>query len=386
MRKCFFIFIILIIVLSFSITSCVNDGRSENSFEQSVENEQDSHGFDYIIYNINDILMKINVHTGAATPLCPDPLCSHNSGDCLFFGTFPNKYYVISDNSIYFFHMEPQDETYYLISYNWSTGKITQLYDTKNVLYGIILMENYLIFSEVIYDEKLEDGTLVTSTNIYRLNINENNADIEKLNQKPLKYSHRPAWKEGERICWTIDPTSEEYTTNVDYKDIQEYNYTSTGIMHMKDYTDSEWYVEFDYKGSRSVVNKVNRNTGERVYLDENAGTFFKYSNFIIYQKALDKETLVGTGIDGHKYYSYTENKLYSINFDGSDKKLLCDLGDENYFYYLDLSSISEPTYNEYRLIALRDYKYNAEGKITSLEVKYVVVNLITGEYKFVSF
>lgn len=43
--------------------------------------------YDYIFARINSVLVKIDVQTGRATPLCQDPLCDHQNKSCPFYNT-----------------------------------------------------------------------------------------------------------------------------------------------------------------------------------------------------------------------------------------------------------------------------------------------------------
>ena len=103
---------LLLILAVLLAGSCANSGTAVSDAEN------------YIYAVRDDMLIKYNMHTGIATTVCEDPLCGHNSDDCLFCKTDPAV--CVFDNKIYFCkHEKNESETMY--EYDLSSGKVRKI-------------------------------------------------------------------------------------------------------------------------------------------------------------------------------------------------------------------------------------------------------------------
>lgn len=113
--------------------------------------------FDYIFAKFNQVLMKIDVHTGRATPLCSDPLCDHMNDNCPFYNAgmpIPTK----NNNKVYFTSNVTDYKTNtkngFVKCYDLTTGEVEKCYETTNSLGSLFLSDKYLLFLETFYKDE----------------------------------------------------------------------------------------------------------------------------------------------------------------------------------------------------------------------------------------
>lgn len=101
--------------------------------------------------------MKIDVHTGRATPLCSDPLCDHLNDNCPFYNAgmpIPTK----NNNKVYFTSNVTDYKTNttngFVKCYDLTTGEVEKCYETTNSLGSLFLSDKYLLFLETFYKDE----------------------------------------------------------------------------------------------------------------------------------------------------------------------------------------------------------------------------------------
>ncbi len=174
------IYIILLIVFILMLPSCKNEKQLKESDANIFINNSGKKILDqYVITkNNSNILIKINIETGAITNLCVDPLCNHNevcpSSSQVF------RYWIINGYVYYMLKAEIDSITKYtLFQYDISTVKSTKIYESQNNITSLVGNDNDLYFTELSYEGKDDKGNEIYITKLYKCN--GSNGDITYL-------------------------------------------------------------------------------------------------------------------------------------------------------------------------------------------------------------
>jgi len=105
-------------------------------------------------------LHRFNVETGSLTPLCPDPLCSHGVGECMFSGLINH----CADNDVIWFDSHNHDDDGEVVSicrYHVDSGKLDVLIRGRRCRQiGNICMDMCMV--DITEVEDCDTGDIVT--------------------------------------------------------------------------------------------------------------------------------------------------------------------------------------------------------------------------------
>ncbi len=133
-----YIYLLLALLLTVSFFSCTKPSETapisgETDMSEIVYTDSSSLGFVIVGKDNGDIsynLYKIYPEEAVMLPLCPDPLCKHDSESCPFFDVNPTirldgdvAYYLRSRNDMKLFKT--------ICRYNFYTDKSEVLYETE---------------------------------------------------------------------------------------------------------------------------------------------------------------------------------------------------------------------------------------------------------------
>ncbi len=358
--------ILLLVILILNMSSCEKNSTDSNS---SVQNNTN-----YIIYIVDNLLVKINCDTGISTTLCQDPLCGHLNGkkrECPFYcneGEFTlteNRdivYYIYKGN------MKPQ-----INKYNIKTQTLEKIHETDNLINSFITYKNDLFFSEVI-SKKDNNGT-ENYTNIYRIT-SENK--LIQLNKDKVNGCFFITGIKDDRIYFEDNNINIKFNTALDYSDLKETDTTSKADTDKKD-------VDIERDTEKGIIRISGKDkNGNSILITDKAALYFKKGDYIYYYKCLDEpKFIIEDKKENRKYYATTENKIYRSKYDGSENGVFCDFG-ENYEPFYVSAYNYKPDTGDYGLIQFIKYGYDEKGNFYT-SFYYAVLNFTTGEYKMVT-
>lgn len=359
-------FVIMVVVLLAMVVTACSQGNSQNAYENN-----------YIYAVWNDILLKYNVETGTATTLCDDPLCQHNSDDCIFYRINPSI--IAFDGKIYFCKYEDNDtETFR--AYDIASGKTRTLYSELDAdeFYRI---ESYIYLWNRIYDvnEKHFYAELL------RYNINTNTWDT--LTCVPIENRTYYLYHDAETICWYND-MGDEFTT--------DYAYQNTEIVQIggrvfgsyiyslqKNY---QTFTNYHEANSRALYRKqIGENTENEELLCADLDNYVVIEDKILYLCSVEAPVLVyQSPIDEEeKYYDHYAGCVYSMELDGSNKQMLVDHADCNIYRLSVTASGNTMVCGDYVAFQLYD---DLENGSYGISPNLLIVNSKTGSYKIIEY
>jgi hypothetical protein len=307
---------------------------------------------DYSSYYIFDLwngkLLKYNVLTGTATSAHLDPLCDHNHADCpvsLITGQI-----AVSGNFVYFVKNDWERD-----ASGRSTGSMRSYlyqYDYINDRLALVIpdfsVSNFAVVGDYIYSHNytlLENGD--TGLEFLRHDIKTGVTTVlidaeEAENMLRLPLFCRLS---GDRAYWyIIDETGMHgYSTAYDYSDMQSESLAMVGIVQ-GDYAyipernyELTYPVEY-YKWFSSSLYRESLNDGSRILLSDHLSVFsIEDDNIIYFVPVKDpKVTYESTTNPNHIYHDNYEGKIYIMNTDGSNKRLLCEVPDVTIYGYMN--------------------------------------------------
>lgn len=229
-------------------------------------------------------------------------------------------------------------------------------YETTNSIHDLFRVDNCLIFLEFFIKDKIKRTGEI---NILRYDFKSKK--VEKINSEPLDGNLMLLSVYKDRLLWATKGLSNIYTTTFDYKD---FNYDVDSFF-ADEYKAKDTYITFelDEPGTQTMtLYKISGDKKEEIC--KNVSFFMEYADHTIYELALDNRVLIGkdANIPDMRYYKFVENRVYYINNDGTDNKVLCDFG-EHYFTGIEKLANYDCYYNEYQLVRFYDYKFIPKAK-----------------------
>lgn len=359
-KKCFLLFLITLVLVSCDNTEYTEASKSDN-----------------YLYNIYDsVLYKYSIKTGYGIPVCPDPVCKHNSDSCAFWGLTSNVMYY--DNAKYF----TDDKTIY--KYNSYTGQLDSIYKSETgTLYYPYIASDYMFFNVINY--KVDNDEVNTQIDIYRISLVD--YSVLKLNKTPLYSFYMVEKYEKNTLYWYGIESFETFTTDISFENRQAYSGIDYG-QHSGEYS----YRFTIYSSSPMALTMIGKSSEQdyEFIVAENVVSAKALENNIIVVFNSAEPKFIGKYIkeDGSEgeIYDYQDNSIYIVNRDGSNKKLLCTIPETHRLYNLANSGANLISY-PYIGIQVQNYIVDDNGYVLGKELSrdIVIVNVETGEYKITS-
>jgi len=402
MKKLLLILISLSFV--FSLFSCTTPPEtlsvSGNDTEETKETEEieytDESELGYIIVIVNNSsLYKIYPEEGYIVPLCPDPLCKHNTQSCPFFQTDLS---ICERGNLIYYLRKGSSQAYYqtICKFDVDTGKYVVLYEAKGfTVSGLYATDDYLFFKamNVKANEK-------TGYKLMRYDIKTK--ETVELIEEYLVGDLFAITHDEERIYWRDDKG--HFSTDYNYENKKENDRGFHSNLTTGDYAFSIDLVGIAENEHRSYLSRqitsYNLKTGEeKVIVESTEGVLIAYKGKIIYTLPHEViyigDMILDTNPRPKKVYDNFGGKLYICNADGSDAKVLCDISGNN--CALDLGPVSAGNYNgvgDYIVWPLWYYEtVDEENNIVKRRPytgkfdfpdKFAIINYKTGEYKII--
>lgn len=393
----------IVVILLLAVCFCVS---CTPETDRSDENWSDGY-----IYFYRNTLLRINVETATAVPVCPDPLCKHNDDTCPFYGAgtlmeIAGKYavYIKSGDSGAWGGKRTSGA---LCAFNFVTGKYKTLYepDGNNILTnvgGFLVYDGYVYFNiTVMKNNSMKQAFYPARADIV-------SGKVKYLSDTPSDESFMiyaaDDTSDGTRIYW--GHYDDYYSTDTDggnridgehgYSELSKigsyyYNVEMNGEVYKSQDGGSYPY----YKMTRT-----DSETGEVIpVLDSVKQVLRIYGGKILYMKYDDEPTFLGSlrstyeDIDGIKddilkIYDDSAGKVYCCEPDGSGERLLCDFSGTKYYIHEISSAVQTGVSEIGDWIVTEVFTYiptKEEGFVTRGDNAILLLNMKTGEYKEVT-
>ena len=334
---------------------------------------------------IDSVLCRFDIDTGIVTTVCPDPLCRHHSGDCIFSNV--SRYYVLN-NKIIMPNYSVLNRSNYdtqvpgmeVLAYDIASGSydIWYKYDKKyaEMTTNDSIIDDYY-YCAYIGAVDNDDGTKTYDKNIiYRINMGNGKYEVlDSLEYVPSGiYGNRYYYggSQGNMIL---------FSTDLSGKDRNKINIGCLISEAFYDHIDDGLIVGVGSGANDSCVFQIDAGTGNFTKTDAGKSIYDlcignEYIYFLCYD---DNPEYIGHDAkQGRDIYNTTGGKIYRVKIGSSDVELYMNMGSKFSFYHsmkivdnriiLDYGAFAEDSYWH-----TNTWNEMAGGKI--------VVNTIDGEY-----
>ena len=434
-----------ILALALIITALLCSCNGAKPGEPQAENEKDLSSKYHIV--IPDIILddeesvttifKINTETGSYTYLCTDPVCKHNTDECISYHT--NDIKRCGDDLYFLKHTgEDPNATSYLYRMDLKTGE-KEILMTKNQGDDTIFPGNqYLPTDTCLFmtinvldtdEELIKNGTVSMEDvkshyELYRFDYDTKKTVMIGYAEDLTGYPSRlisPSRADETTVRWLAG--TDFYVTDYDLNLIEKVSGRTDDTKHIRYCGEYKYYLEpnRNYTPNATYYDMylVDTVTNEEKLIAEGINiqiVLLEEQDTIIYRKYHDDPTVLFTKDEaetlkrkGKDSVDHTNGNVYAMNLDGSNNRLLCHIEDpyldhttiEAFFNYVGLPAcvndtiIAELSHHYIGLKVDRDVEdpENIPGNgeyelITNVDTEwlggYAIINIKTGEYKVV--
>lgn len=324
------------------------------------EMETGNIGGDYIYASTNSRLIKYHIPSGTATWVCQDPFCEH-SLNCQF--KVPDFRYAAIGNILYY--VTEIDGQCRLRSYDGDSMKIEEIRISNGVLSRLFSYNYYLYFSEL----NVVDGNIIDAV-IYRWDTQNGKTDVIDCGDPYAKIykieAGRIVWEKGDKY----------FSTDLSGEDKRPY----TPVLQ-REWGNYIYTWALGANGEFIRLSRKDRSTNQEIVIAQDFDWFYFYGDKVVYWKRTDTPRYV-TSDAGKQIKDEWGGNVYVMNSDGSDAHLLCHVED---FYYGNMPPIA---CGDWVGIISQNYypNENSWGGAGYCLTDMLVVNVVTGEYKFIKY
>ena len=308
----------------------------------------------------NSVLIKYHIPSGTATTVCQDPFCDHNI-QCPF--SVPDHWYAAIGNILYY--SKKIDGQSHLRSYDGDSMKVEEILISNGVLSRLFSYNYYLYFSEL---EVVDHG--IIGTVIYRLDTQTGTTDVIDCGDPYAKIykieAGRIVWEKGDKY----------FSTDLSGEDKRPY----TPVLQ-REWGNYVYTWALGANGEFIRLSRKDRSTNQEIVIAQDFDWFYFYGDKVVYWKRTDTPRYV-TSDAGKQIKDEWGGNVYVMNSDGSDAHLLCHVED---FYYGNMPPIA---CGDWVGIISQNYypNENSWGGAGYCLTDMLVVNVVTGEYKFIKY
>ena len=413
---------ILIILTIFLVSSCRDDTEQEKNGNINTDADKSTNNntpkevimedwyffrtYDGGIYGNDNRPVKINPVSEKAAFVCADSLCMHEE-DCPFFECMDS--YVI-DNYVFYVKASPRrfEDTRGAASrdlcvYDMLNNSIRLLAEYEDQLYILSGTGNYLYYCIEEYNESYSSSIKYL---IYRANAKTGN--IMQIGEYIDIYPNIYTITNDKIYWWKPDVDNENiiyYTTDLDIKNettigLHENNTVfmlgkhDNGYIYYTDW-DSEKLnqlsgYEYDYAWRNQKLYRIPLNSSgkaEPEIITESIINFVPCGDKIYY--TVLEETPEVVKYNGVQTYNWSGGKIYVMDSDGTDQKLLCEteyvfsdiFGYASLGRMMEVKTINGVDYLGLSFYIAREYMFLNYGPSPDT----LIINASTGEYTVVS-
>ena len=389
MKKILSMLLLMVLLLS----SC-NSTPSQPNNEITGKNPYTKN---YLYTAIEGVMYKINVVTGNASPLCPDPLCAHLDKKCAFYGMSETDIAFVGK---YLYYLCGQGDSFFSSGYtqlrrfDLKEGKSEVLFASESGTLNELLVGNDFVFMT----NSVMDESFTSKYRIVRYSLKNNKASF--LTQEPDADCPIPFGFDNDMVVWQNRNGKGFFATDTDYKNKKEisdfYHSNLTLGKYAYKIAPTGQFTESGIEGTRlpyMSLTAENLETGDKKVLFEDLTIFpILYGDKILYCKYepifLGEEAEVNEGEPtGNKISVYEKHggKIYICNNDGTEEKLLCDINaKENLYAFRSYLGGLSGKRGEGDWVGtwITRYKSADVDLIERAENAILLINVKTGEYK----
>ena len=264
-----------------------------------------------------ETLARFNVENGRITPLCPDPLCDHDT-ECPFFGVVN---YTVDGDIIWFQRYMIDENTDYICQYDISNGKLRTLAKYEDDGYSYAFKFGYL-WKYFSHNDPTDNDLSV------RISLSEENFDDpEKIDPSKIPFA-----QVGDIYYYAVRGAYNSPATEVRamYADLTDDWRVADDVfsMNFTYYNGYVYYIEKEALLRVSVdeaFTGVPANTKEPV--KDNVGAFF-FSNDMLYylqNEGADAEVIGWDEFLEEEVKNTYGGKIWRANPDGSKAKVFTE-------------------------------------------------------------
>ena len=334
-------------------------------------------------------LYRINVLNATGAPVCPDPLCAHNTSDCPFYGIDIAGSGIVGSSIYYLRDSVPMKYCRQMCRFNLDSGKLEILHENNAATIArLFVFEDYVYFLELTDDGK---DYPTYAFRLMRYGIRDGKT-VDLGNTGAQKNVDIYACVDG-RLYWEDAGGAETYfSTDIDGKNRMDGD-------RLPDRTRSGNYsvtIENVQVIDRAYINMYtcdvvskNLTSGETSVIVRNNPSFpMIYDGKVFYYRFQKEPLLIGDIVDEDsgerkKIFDARGTELYACDFDGQNDRLLCDIAGSGYLFGITNSMLWSSGNGEYYCTTLISYRQSEDGQTVERgNNAIVVINIKTGSYR----
>lgn len=334
-------------------------------------------------------LYRINVLNATGAPVCPDPLCGHDTNECPFYGINTEGSGIVGSSIYYLRGSVPMKYCRQVCRFDLESGKLAILYENSAATIArLFVFDDYVYFLELVGDGK-ESPTY--TFRLMRYSIRDGKT-TDLGNTGAAKNTDIYASVDG-RLYWEDAGGAETYfSTDIDGKNRMDGDrlpdLTRSGNYSVM--TENIQVIDRAYINMYTcdVVSK-NLTSGETSVIVRNNPSFpMIYDGKVFYYRFQKEPLLIGDIVDEDsaerkKIFDARGTELYVCDFDGQNDRLLCDIADSGYLFGITNSMLWSSGNGEYYCTTLISYRQSEDGQTVERgENAIVVINVKTGSYR----
>lgn len=334
-------------------------------------------------------LYRIDVLSATGTPVCPDPLCGHDTNECPFYGINTAGSGIAGSGIYYLRGSVPMKYCRQVCRFDLESGKLAILYENSAATIArLFVFDDYVYFLELVGDGK-ESPTY--TFRLMRYSIRDGKT-TDLGNTGAAKNTDIYASVDG-RLYWEDAGGAETYfSTDIDGKNRMDGDrlpdLTRSGNYSVM--TENIQVIDRAYINMYTcdVVSK-NLTSGETSVIVRNNPSFpMVYDGKVFYYRFQKEPLLIGDIVDEDsverkKIFDARGTELYVCDFDGQNDRLLCDIAGSGYLFGITNSMLWSSGNGEYYCTTLISYRQSEDGQTVERgENAIVVINVKTGSYR----
>lgn len=322
-------------------------------------------------------LLRYNKMTGEVSTACADPLCSHNDQECDLYTLQLMKAYAIRDNTIYYLRYLYKDQYIGEIwQYDLTTARAEKVFQLYGLFSSMVAIASGCYFTDSAYEVN-ESNEKEYTTVLYFVDLKGNVTKLATIKG----FFNVVCILDGKLLLQ--ENGGDNYTSDL----------YGRGMTVLDPKTQRPIFENYQYymtplgmKNGRVWTSLMRKHleTGEEEVVLENCAFYTVLGDRIYYLEYQEEPIELGsspTGVNLSSYVDHFGGKLYSMDFNGEDKRLVID--DPNIYFYMLPSFRSSPLLDDrYMGIPLLVYLEVPGGIKPEYGQSMLVLDTKTGEYK----
>lgn len=379
------ILMLIVGAMLFALLSC-------NGKNNAPDGKTYTDNYVYTMWKTSDTsvstLYRINVLNATGAPVCPDPLCGHDTNECPFYGINTVGSGIVGSGIYYLRGSVPMQHCRQVCRFDLESGKLAILYENSAATIAkLFVFDDYVYFLELVGDGK-ESPTY--TFRLMRYGIHDGKT-TDLGNTGAAKNTDIYASVDG-RLYWEDHDSTSCFSTDTNGRNRIDGDRlpdrTRSGNYSVM--TENIQVIDRAYINMYTcdVVSK-NLTRGETSVIVRNNPSFpMIYDGKVFYYRFQKEPLLIGDVVDEDsgerkKIFDARGTELYVCDFDGQNDRLLCDISDSGYLFGITNNMLWSSGNGEYYCTTLISYRQSEDGQTVERgENAIVVINVKTGSYK----